>query len=78
MYLMLIPCAHLRNRELVDLTVFVLGVKLWHMWLTPYRRVVVKGSAVYDLSKQFSSDWQAYVASNMHFYTTLLIMFMRY
>ena len=70
-----------------------LGVQVWHLWLAPWRRVhtrpqvehnklqkikntvtdkVIKDTVPYD-----AQIWDCYVAANLHFYTTLFVLFMQ-
>jgi hypothetical protein len=58
---------------------YSLSVKIWLLWLQPWRAVPpsrARGSRM-GRSGKYTERWRSYVSANLHFYTTLFTLFLK-
>mmetsp|Transcript_14584 Transcript_14584/g.21982 ORF Transcript_14584/g.21982 Transcript_14584/m.21982 type:complete len:924 (-) Transcript_14584:68-2839(-) len=75
----------------LDRDKFLLVGKIWHLWLTPWKLCAAKKTRESNITTRTltravsrvteSADemlkWRTYIAANLHFYTTLLAIFLK-
>lgn len=54
----------------------LMAVDLWLLYIQPWLLTDSKGSTGSDSDRKSLSNWRPYIASNLHFYTTLLSCFL--
>lgn len=55
----------------------VMAMALWLRWTQPWRFYEAGGDIFGDEQSRYAIEWRPYVAANLHFYTSLFVVFIR-